>query len=99
MALTRRRTLTREAVCVICAGAVDDEAFECTRCGEAVCEDCLGYIDPQATDYVLCGGCVGTCLVCDRSWSTEVDGCGGEGESWVADGFVPIGDDDVDTNC
>ena len=52
-----------EAVCVICAGSVDDEAFECTRCGEAVCEDCLGYIDPQATDCVLCGGCMGTCLV------------------------------------
>ena len=82
-----------EVVCVICASAVDDEALECTECGEAVCNDCLGYIDPQATDCVLCGGCVGTCLVCDRSWSMEVDGCG-DGESWIADGSVPNGDGD-----
>ena len=80
---------------VVWAGAVDDEALECTYCGEAVCNDCLGYIDPQATDCVLCGGCVGTCLVCDRSWSEEVDG-GDNGESWFADQSVPNGDEEED---
>ena len=80
-------------MCVVCADAVDDDAWVCARCGEAVCDYCLGYGGSQATDIVLCGGCVGQCRSCDRSWSKEEDGdecC----ESWFATHGVPSGGED-----
>ena len=52
----------------------------------------MAYLNVQ--DHVaICGDCVGTCGVCDRNWSEEVDG-GDDTESWVATHDVVGGGED-----
>ena len=80
------------AGCAVCAGPLEDDAWDCDACGESVCNGCMAYLNVQ--DHIaICGDCVGTCGVCDRNWSEEVDG-GDDTESWVATHDVVGGGED-----
>ena len=47
--------------CAVCAGPLEDDAWDCDACGESVCNGCMAYLNMQ--DHIaICGDCVGTWL-------------------------------------